>query len=129
MGMIMLLAVLTAFVLGAGCESVPRTFQGRDASEVMPQLTGNWEKLTCSTCSKVYPKVIEFRENGLYSGVDAEPGDAPGWDVGTWEIIGSTAVKISTMNDAMITYKFSLEDDILTFVDEDKCEFQYRRMN
>jgi hypothetical protein len=124
----LILVVLTAIILGAGCGSVPRTMRIRGASEMKPQLIGNWEKITISTCSRVYPKVIEFRENGLFSGVGTKPGNAPGWDVGTWEVVSSTEVKISTMNDAIITYEFSLEDDILTFVDADKCEFQYRKV-
>lgn len=124
-----MLAVLTAILLGAGCAPVPRVTWSEIMSEKMPQLVGNWEKLTDSPCSRVYPKLLEFRSEGLYSGTGMEPGKAPGWDIGTWAIVSPTQVKISTVHDAIITYEFSLSDDILTFVDPDKCEFQYRRVD
>ena len=92
------------------------------------QLIGNWEKLTDSACSRVYPKYIEFREAGLYSGTGAEPGDVPGWDAGTWEIAGPGKITVSTINDTLIAYDFSVSDDILTFEDGNKCRFQYRRV-
>jgi hypothetical protein len=96
--------------------------------EKMLHLVGHWEKVTDSPCSRVYPKHLEFLEKGLYFGMGMEPGNAPGWDTGTWAIVSHTQVKISTVHDAIITYEFSLVEDILTFVDLDKCEFQYRRM-
>jgi hypothetical protein len=98
-------------------------------AKTTPQLTGSWEKVTVSSCSRVYPKFIEFRADGLYSGTGAEPGNTPGWDIGTWEMVSSTQVKISTVNDAIATYEYHLVDDVLVFVDDDKCEFRYRRVN
>lgn len=94
-----------------------------------PQLVGRWERLTDSPCSRVYPKFLEFRAQGLYSGTGMEPGDAPGWDTGTWTVASPTQVKISTTHDAIITYGFTLSEGILTFLDPDRCEFEYRRVN
>lgn len=96
--------------------------------EEMQQITGTWKKLTSSTCSQVYPKLIEFRENGLYSGTGKEAGNAPGWDSGTWKIVSQTQIKISTVNDAIITYEFSISGDTLTFKDPNKCKFLYQRI-
>jgi hypothetical protein len=124
-----MLAVLTAILLGAGAQLAPRPTRSEIMPEKMSQLVGHWEKLTDSPCSRVYPKLLEFRAEGLYSGTGIEPGNAPGWDIGTWQIAGPTQVKISTVNDAVITYEFSLSGDILTFVDLDKCEFRYRRVD
>lgn len=92
----------------------------------MKQLVGAWERQTDAPCSRVYPEFIEFREEGLFSGTGGEPGGVPGWDTGTWEIAGPRQIKISTMNDAVLTYEFSLVEGILTFVDADKCEVRYR---
>ncbi len=93
-----------------------------------PQLFGYWERQTDLPCSRVYPKLIEFREEGMYLGTGTESGEAPGWDSGTWQLISSTQIRISTLNDAIITYQFSLQDDRLRFVDPDGCEFEYSRM-
>lgn len=89
---------------------------------------GIWEKITDLPCSKVYPTLIEFSENGLYSGTGAQPGRSPGWDIGTWEIVSQTQVNISTVHDAIIAYKFTISNDILTFVDPDGCEFKYQKV-
>jgi hypothetical protein len=96
--------------------------------EEMKQFVGSWKKLTNSTCSLVYPKLIEFKADGLYSGTGMEPGNVPGWDVGTWKIVSRNQVKISTINDAIITYEFSIYGDILTFEDPNKCKFQYQKV-
>lgn len=89
---------------------------------------GIWEKTTDLPCIRVYPTLIEFRENGLYSGTGAQSGRSPGRDIGTWEIVSPTRVKISTIHDAIIAYKFSISNDILTFVDPDGCEFKYQKV-
>jgi hypothetical protein len=89
---------------------------------------GAWEKITASACSRPYPDRIDFQEQGLYFGHTEPPGTFTEWDVGTYEIISSTEVKISTANDAVIAYTFSLSSDVLTFVDPDRCEFKYRKV-
>lgn len=92
------------------------------------QLVGNWEKTTVSACSQVYPDTIQFQEGKLYFGQKDPPGTFAQWDVGTYEIVGPQQVKISTANDAIITYEFSISNDVLAFVDPDGCEFKYRRI-
>lgn len=94
----------------------------------LPRLVGNWEKITESPCSRVYPTRLEFRPGGLYSGAGAEPGDAPGWDRGTWRLLSPNRVQVSTINDAIITYEVSIADNVLTFVDPGGGEFQYERV-
>lgn len=124
-----MLAVLTAILLGVGCSPAPRATGSEIVSQKEPQLVGSWEKLTDSPCSRVYPKLLEFRAQGLYSGTGMEPGNAPGWDTGTWAIASPTQVKISTVHDAIVTYEFSILNDVLRFVDADGCEFTYRRVS
>lgn len=97
----------------------------------MPQtaatLVGSWVKTTRSECSAVYPDRLRFAENGLYAGERDPPGSFTLWDTGTWEISGAEQVRISTANDAVISYRFRLSGDTLRFVDPDGCEFEYRR--
>ncbi|MGQ0541657.1 MAG: hypothetical protein ACT4O9_07395 [Blastocatellia bacterium] len=90
------------------------------------QLVGNWEKITDSECSRKYPDNIMFQENKLYF-TQSDPGKFTYWDVGTYEITPAKNVKLSTANDAVIAYKFTISKNILTFVDPDGCEFKYRR--
>jgi len=97
-------------------------------TEWRAKFIGTWEKITDLLCSQVYPTLIEFHKNGLYSGTGAQPGRSPGWDIGTWNIVSPNQVKISTAHDAIITYEFSFSDDILTFVDPDGCEFKYQKV-
>lgn len=92
-----------------------------------PQLIGNWTKITHSTCSHLYPDTLQFQETGLYTGQMDLPGEFTLWDVGTFEVIDSEQTKISTANDAIVAYEFSISNDVVTFKDADGCEFSYRR--
>jgi hypothetical protein len=93
-------------------------------------ITGSWEFAGGGPCSRVYPRRIEFKEGGLYSGTGAElSAEIPGWDTGTWRVLEAGQVRISTTNDAYVTYRFSLEDNRLTFVDPFGCEFTYQRLH
>lgn len=64
----------------------------------------------------------------MYFGHKDPPGTFTLWDVGTYEIAGSKQIKISIANDAILTYEFSISNDILAFVDPDGCEFRYQRL-
>lgn len=99
----------------------------------MPQtaqhpLVGAWEKATVSSCSEVYPDHIVFQPDGLYFGHRDPPGTFTAWDVGRFEIVDPAHVRISTANDAIITYGLVIKDGIATFVDPEECEFAYRRV-
>ncbi len=91
------------------------------------QLAGKWAKTTTSSCSRKYPAQIEFQARGLYTGTTDPPGEFTWWDVGTWEAAGSGQVKLSTANDAVIAYKYSISGNVVTFADPDGCEFKYRK--
>lgn len=125
------LTVVGVSLVGVGCAPTP-TFRGEDMptqyQQQIPQLVGNWEKITRSTCSEIYPDILRFQPGGLYSGHQNKPGVFTQWDVGTFEIISSKQIKISTANDAIITYEFSVLNNTLTFRDPDGCEYQYRRI-
>jgi hypothetical protein len=91
-------------------------------------LTGTWKKVSTTQCDQQYPAEIEFSEQRpRYL---AKKGAGQGficWDAGTYEVMGTDQVKISTATDAQILYRFSINGDTLTFTDPDGCEFKYRR--
>ena len=96
-------------------------------AERYPQIVGSWEKVSRTVCDEIYPDRISFQENGLYFGLKDPPDTFTKWDVGTYEIIGPDQINISTANDAIVTYRFAIANDTLTFVDFDTCRFRYRR--
>ncbi len=90
-------------------------------------IIGAWQKKDRSNCNEKYPEKIVFAENGIYKGEAS--GDSmlhPIWDVGTFEIIKEGTVRISTSNDAYITYPVTLRDGMLSFTDPDGCLIEYR---
>lgn len=97
-------------------------------AERYPQIVGSWEKVSRTACGEIYPDSISFQGNGLYFGLKDPPGTFTKWDAGTYEIIGSERINISTANDAVVTYRFAISNDILAVVDADDCQFVYRRV-
>jgi hypothetical protein len=93
-----------------------------------PPLEGNWEKITHSPCSQTYPDTLQFGQGGLYTGHQHDPGAFTLWDAGTFQVAGPGQIRISTANDAIISYKFSLRDNELTFTDPGGCAYKYRRV-
>lgn len=91
------------------------------------KLKGTWTKQTQSDCGQMYPAQIEFKDDDRYS---AQPDNGatqhPIWDVGTWTIVDKQ-IKISTANDAIITYAVSLKDTILTIKAPDGCTLEYKK--
>ncbi len=124
---ISLLMVMLALLSGAGCRPAPEAATGDSMPDRKSTLIGVWEKVTDAPCARVYPTRLEFREGGLYAGTGAQAGPVPGWDTGTYNVISATHVRISTLNDAIITYQYSISGDTLTFKDPAGCEFQYRK--
>lgn len=122
------LAFLIMITLGVGCTATPRLTSRNAMPTQTPPLVGNWEKITDSPCSQTYPDTLEFRERGLYAGHQQAPGAFTLWDAGTFQVAEPGQIRISTANDAIISYQFSLVDDELTFTDPGGCEYKYRRV-
>lgn len=122
------LAAVLLIVPGVGCEATPGTLPRETMPTATEKLVGNWEKITDSTCSQTYPDTIQFQERGFYFGQNEPPGTFTQWDVGTFEVVGPDQIEISTANDAIVTYKFSMAEDVLAFTDPDGCEYKYRRV-
>ena len=90
-------------------------------------LVGTWEKTTASPCSEAYPDRLVFQRNGAYLGYRT-PGTFTIWDAGEFAIVAHDQARISTANDADVTYRFTVAGDTVTFVDPQSCEFTYRRL-
>ena len=91
-------------------------------------VSGKWQKVSMAQCDQQYPDEVEFFVRPRYL---AKKGPGQGfiwWDAGTYEVVGEAQVKISTATDAQELYRFSISEDLLTFIDDKGCEFQYRRM-
>ncbi|MGQ0603292.1 MAG: hypothetical protein ACT4QE_16540 [Anaerolineales bacterium] len=97
-------------------------------TQATPLFFGNWEKATAAECSRLYPETLQFQRNGLYQGQKDPAGTFTMWDVGTYETISDTQIKISTATDEIVTYEFTLQSNTLTFVDPEGCRFEYQRV-
>lgn len=91
------------------------------------QLVGSWQKVTDSVCSRLYPNLLQFRENGLYFGQMDAQGGYTLWDAGAYQVIEAGTLELSTANDALVRYRFWLADERLMFVDANGCRFEYQR--
>ncbi|MCX8031143.1 MAG: hypothetical protein N3A59_06155 [Thermodesulfovibrionales bacterium] len=89
---------------------------------------GLWKKQTDLPCSQIYPIFIEFHSNGLHYSTGAKVGLLSACDTGSWEIINSRQIKISTISDTILAYKYLLSDDEFTFIDSQGCEFLYQKV-
>jgi hypothetical protein len=87
---------------------------------------GSWRKISSQPCDQRYPDELEFRE-ATYLGRKGAEQRFIVWDAGTYEIVEPDQVKISIATDELVPYRFSLSGELLTFEDQDGCEFEYRR--
>ena len=125
-----LTAIVWMHVPGVAIPVMPGTpLEDRMSESLAPHvLLGQWEKLPHSPCAQRYPDTLEFRERGLYVGRSDPPGAFSLWDAGTFELLDPQHLRLSTANDALVTYDVSWQQDRLAFVDADGCEFAYRKM-
>jgi hypothetical protein len=71
---------------------------------------------------------LEFKDDRIYRGFKGiNKNEFTIWDAGSYEILSSEQIKISTANDAEIIYTFSIKDKILNFLDQNTCKFQYQK--
>lgn len=96
-------------------------------TEHASKLPGSWHKSSQEPCAAGYAAHLRFDADGLYYGSTEPPGGFTWWDQGTWALAGPGQLALSTANDEVITYAFSLIDDTLTFTDSTNCRFSYRR--
>lgn len=91
-------------------------------------ILGNWERTSENECSKKYPATIFFKENGIYEATASSGSQFhPVWDAGTFKA-EKKKIHISTSNDAVVDYKFSLEKDTFTVTDKEGCSIIFKRL-
>ena len=92
------------------------------------ELAGKWQKVSAEQCAEMYPDEIEFYARPRFLARKGPGQRFIWWDAGSYETVGDDRVKISTATDEIVTYECSLNGDLLTFVDNAKCKFTYRRI-
>jgi hypothetical protein len=123
------MAVAIVMLYGVDVNSTPYNSKNETMPNPIADLIGNWEKITRSNCSEKYPSWIQFQNYGLYIAKNDPAGGSIIWDTGTYQIIGPREIDISLANDAIVTYRFSIEDGVLILRDTEGCEFKYRKIN
>jgi len=108
-----------------------------EASNENNAIIGKWSKISFSSssssspqsdCSSIYPDDLEFKNGGIYRGFKGiNKNEFTVWDAGSYEILSTEQIKISTANDAEIVYTFSIKNNTLNFLDKNKCQFQYQK--
>jgi YD repeat-containing protein len=91
------------------------------------RLIGSWHKAGDVACAAGYAAHLRIEAGGLYFGSTEPPGEFTWWDGGTWRVIAQGQLALSTANDAVVLYTYTLQDDTLTIVDAAGCRFSYRR--
>ena len=89
-------------------------------------LAGAWKKVGSPDCAQQYPDEIDFSEATFL----AQKGPGQGfviWDAGGYRVASEDEVVIQIATDEQVPYRYAIADDVVTFVDRDGCEFQYRR--
>lgn len=90
-------------------------------------LVGHWRKSGNEACAAGYAATLQIKAGGLYFGQTEPPGEFTWWDGGTWRIQDGGKLALSVANDAVITYAYELDGDVLSFTDDKGCRFSYRR--
>ncbi|GAB3271373.1 hypothetical protein GCM10027347_42600 [Larkinella harenae] len=90
-------------------------------------LIGAWEKVSPVECSKGYPDMIEFGQDGIYQSQSEATAVVMAWDAGTYEV-DRQIVKIANAQEISKSYRFVIKNEIVTFEDDQGCKFPYRRM-
>jgi hypothetical protein len=122
--------VTTLFVLwfSTTCAAGSSPRSNNETAEKSQNLVGKWKKISTAKCDEAYPDKLEFFE-GTYLGKKGQSGQRfIVWDAGGYQVIAADRVKIDIATDEQIVYRFSILEDVLTFVDGEGCEFTYRRV-
>ena len=89
-------------------------------------LAGEWDLVESDEPHDSYPVSIEFQDDGSYL-VPMDDGVFRLWQSGDYEILGEEEISIQTANDAMLSYRCRLADDVLVFTDASGFKFSYCR--
>lgn len=96
-------------------------------AELDPRLPGAWQMIDQAPCAAGYAVHLRLEDSGLYFGSTEPPGGFTWWDQGRWQVSAPGRMALSTANDEVVTYAYSLIDGTLTFTDPSGCRFSYKR--
>jgi len=96
-------------------------------AELDPRLPGTWRMTEQVPCAAGYAAHLRLEDGGLYFGGTEPAGGFTLWDQGRWQETAPGQMALSTANDEVVTYAYSLIDGTLTFTDPSGCSFSYRR--
>jgi len=90
-------------------------------------LRGHWHRILGGDCANRYPAHLEFHE-ATYSGTkDGATQSFIIWDAGSYRVETESVVMIQTATDEQHHYRYRVDGNRLTFVDDDGCAFAYER--
>jgi hypothetical protein len=92
-----------------------------------PRLVGSWQRSGSEPCAARYAASLRIDANGLYFGQPEQAGEFTWWDAGTWRVNTAGELSLSVANDEVITYRYTLADDVLKITDLQECTAVYRR--
>lgn len=75
------------------------------------------------------PDRIHFEANGLYFVENDVPDRFTWWDGGTWQTPSPAQLSLSVANDAVETYRFSIDDARLSITDAGGRTHTYTRVS
>jgi len=113
--------------------SIARRTSVRPATEdaSMPSTTidlrGHWHRILGGDCANAYPAHLEFQESRYAGTKDASTQDFIIWDVGSYRVESESVMMIQTATDEQHHYRYRLDGNRLTFVDDAGCAFAYER--
>ena len=94
------------------------------SDRISEKIIGRWQKTNNSDCDQTFPDELEFLEGGIYN-VPLRDDVFYVWQGGDYEWISENEIRIMTANDAMLSYRVSMEDGSLTFDDNADCTTTY----
>jgi len=140
-----ILTILLLFQAGCTAIKIEHTALGYSQS-LEKSIVGQWQKAYIELdqksnleysqkCQRQYPDNLEFFDEGIYmiSREDSLKEELYlQWQSGDYQVIQNDRIHIQSATDAMEEYRISITDStkdeiLLTFVDDDGCEFVYKR--
>jgi hypothetical protein len=102
-----------------------------DRGCIMPSTTidlrGHWHRILGGDCANAYPAHLEFQETRYAGTKDESTQGFIIWDVGTYRVETESVMMIQTATDEQHHYRYRLDGNRLTFVDDAGCAFAYER--
>jgi hypothetical protein len=90
-------------------------------------LRGHWHRILGGDCANEYPAHLEFQETRYAGTKDESTQGFIIWDVGSYHVESESVVTIQTATDAQHRYRYRVDGNRLTFVDDAGCAFAYER--